>query len=50
MYKVKQISSFLSDITTVNEIYIYLFIRTIIFLFIVFILKQISLKINILKP
>ncbi len=45
MYKVKQISSFLSDITTVNEIYIYLFIRTIIFLFIVFILKQISLKI-----
>lgn len=44
MEQIKSLSSFLSDITTVNENYIYLSIRTIIFLSIVIILQHIALK------
>ncbi len=45
MKNIKEISSFLSEITTVNETYIYLFIRTVIFILIVVILQHIALKI-----
>lgn len=45
MKYIKEISNFISNITTINDIYIYLFLRTIVFILIITIIQHLILKI-----